>query len=274
VLSFTLQLPRQPTELRALAWAAGTQSAGQAASTLLITRPFTLQLEAPPRFHVGDQIELAARIQNTSPITQTIETSLTSTGMRLLDAAAMTQERALAPGATARFTWRAEVLDAASVRLSISARGSRAPAQSAQIDQPILPAGSTAARNGAIALIRDYLDPLTGQPLDLAQLRAGQLMRARLTVVINEPRRAIEIADALPGNAVLIRADTSADFDNADADGRMTISAATLEPGIYQYSYTLRVLAGGRYSVPAPTAHAADGASGIGNATTLIVAAR
>jgi hypothetical protein len=274
VLSFTLQLPRQPTELRALAWAAGPQSAGQTAGTLLITRPFTLQLEAPPRFHVGDQVELAARIQNTSLITRTIEANLASAGVRLLDALAPTQERALAPGETARFIWRAEVLDAASVRLGISARSSGAPAQSAQIDQPILPAGSTAVRNGAIALIRDYLDPLTGQPLDLAQLRAGQLIRARLTVVINEPRRAIEIADALPGNAVLISADMSADFENAAADERMTISAAALEPGIYQYSYTLRLLAGGRYSVPAPTAQAADGASGIGNSTMLVVASR
>ena len=54
----------------------------------------------------------------------------------------------------------------------------------------------------------------------------------------------------------------------------MTLTAATLEPGIYQYSYMLRVVAGGRYSVPAPSAHAADGASGIGNAATLDVAAR
>ena len=179
----------------------------------------------------------------------------------------------MAPGATARFTWRAEVLDVAGVRLNISARGSDAPEQSAQIEQPILPAGATEARNGGIALIRDYLDPLTGQPLDLAQLRAGQLVRARLTVVINEPRRAVEIADTLPGNAVLISAGESADFDNAGfVDGRMTLTAATLEPGIYQYSYMLRVVAGGRYSVPAPTARAADGASGIGNAVTLDVA--
>nr|MDQ2995928.1 hypothetical protein [Chloroflexota bacterium] len=275
VLSFTIQLPREPTELRALAWAAGTSSAGQTMSTLLVTQPFTLKLEAPPRFRVGDQVELTARIQSTSPVTQTIQVSLVSAGVRLLDATTITQVQTFDPGATARFTWRAEVLDAAGVRLNISARGSAAPvqsAQSAQIDQPILPADSTEARNGGIALIRDYLDPLTGQPLDLAQLRAGQLVRARLTVVINEPQHAVQIADALPGSAVLISADTSADFETAGfADGRMTLTAATLEPSIYQFSYMLRVLAGGRYSVPAPTANAADGASGIGNTATLDV---
>jgi uncharacterized protein YfaS (alpha-2-macroglobulin family) len=275
VLSFTLQLPREPTELRALAWAAGPNSAGQAASTLLITRPFTLQIEAPPRFRVGDRVELTARIQSTSPVTQSIQANLTSAGVRLLDTVALTQEQPLAPGATARFTWRAEVLDVAGVRLDISARGSDAPAQSTQIEQPILPAAATEARNGGIALIRDYLDPLTGQTLNLAQLHAGQLVRTRLTVVINEPRRAVEIADALPSNAVLISADTSADFKNAGvADGRVTLTAATLEPGIYQYSYMLRVLAGGHYSVPAPTAHAADGTSGIGNTATLDVETR
>ena len=77
MLTFTIQLPREPTELRALAWAAGPNSAGQAAITLPITQPFTLQLEAPPRFRVGDIVELAARIQNTSPVTQTIQASLT-----------------------------------------------------------------------------------------------------------------------------------------------------------------------------------------------------
>ena len=53
---------------------------------LPITRPFTLQLEAPPHFRVGDIVELGARIQNTSPVTQTIQASLTFTGVRLLDA--------------------------------------------------------------------------------------------------------------------------------------------------------------------------------------------
>jgi alpha-2-macroglobulin len=272
VLTFTLQLPREPTELRALAWAAGPSSAGQAAITLPITRPFTLQLEAPPRFRAGDIVELAARIQSTSPVTQTIQANLTSAGVRLLDAGTVTQERAIAPGMTARLTWRFEVLDAASVRLAISARRSGTLVQSAQIEQPILPADTIAARTGGIALIRDYLDPLTGQLRDLTQLRAGQLLRARLTIVINEPRRAIEISDTLPGNAVLISTAPSADFANADfAEGRITLTTATLEPGIYQYSYMLRVVAGGRYSAPAPSARAADGASGVGNAATLDV---
>ncbi len=275
VLTFTLQLPREPTELRALAWAVGPYSASQAVSTLPITRPFTFQLEAPPRFRAGDIVELAARIQNTSPITQAIQASLTSAGVRLLNDPALMQERTVAPGATTRFTWRAEVLDVAHVHLNISVRGSDAPEQSAQIEQPILPADTTTARNGGIALIRDYLDQLTGQPLDLAQLHAGQLVRARLTIVINEPRRAIEIADALPANAVLISAGESADFKNAGlADGNLNLTAATLEPGIYQYSYSLRVVVGGHYSVPAPTAHAADGAGGVGNSVALDVAAR
>ena len=70
-------------------------------------------------------------------------------------------------------------------------------------------------------------------------------------------------------------ASENADFENASfADGRLTRTAVALEPGIYQYSYVLRVVAGGRYSVPAPSARAADGASGIGNAATLDVEGR
>jgi uncharacterized protein YfaS (alpha-2-macroglobulin family) len=272
VLSFTLRLPQEPVELRAQAWAAGAlNSASQAASTLSITQPFTLQLEAPPRFRAGDRVELAARIQNTSQVTQTIQASLSASGVRLLGDT-LVQEQSLAPGAMARFAWQAEVLAESQVRLNVSARGSAEPAQSAQIEQPIQPAGSIEARASGIALIRDYLDPLTGQPLDPEQLRPGQLLRSRLTVVINQPRRAIEVDDPLPANAALLGTDTSADFENAGfADGRLRLAADALEPGIYQYSYLLRVVAAGRYGVAPPTARAADGASGVGNSVILVV---
>ena len=85
VLTLTVQLPREPADLRALVWAAATERFGQARSTLSITRPFELQVEAPPLFRAGDVIELAARIENTSPITQEIQASLSFAGVRLLD---------------------------------------------------------------------------------------------------------------------------------------------------------------------------------------------
>jgi uncharacterized protein YfaS (alpha-2-macroglobulin family) len=275
VLTFTVRLPSEPSRLRALAWAAGADGAGQAQATLLITRPFELRVEAPQGYRAGDTVELAARVQSTSPVTQTIQASLSAAGLRLPGGVALNQQLTLAPGAGARFSWRAEVLDVAGVSLNITASAPDGAAQSAQIERPTLPDDTAEQRSGGIALVRDYLDPLTGQPLDLARLRIGQLVRARLTVVTAEARRLVEIADPLPANAVLVDTETSAGFtSDGVSDGRITLFSATLDPGIYQYSYLLRVAAGGRYGVPAPTATAKDGASGAGNSVTLDVVAR
>ena len=85
VLTFTIQLPREPTELRALAWAAGPQSAGHAAITLPITRSFILQLEGPPRFGWGILSSSRRASKTPAQFTQSIPASLTSAGVRLLN---------------------------------------------------------------------------------------------------------------------------------------------------------------------------------------------
>src|SRR5205823_3533427 len=132
-----------------------------------------------------------------------------------------------------------------------------------------------APHDGGIALLREYLDPVTGLPLDLTQLRAGQLVRARLTVVTAAPRRFLAVADPLPGGAVVVAAGPSDDFEYAGrTTDHLTLARATVGPGIYRYSYLLRVVANGRYAVPAPTASAAVGATGIGNTIVLEVATR
>jgi uncharacterized protein YfaS (alpha-2-macroglobulin family) len=135
---------------------------------------------------------------------------------------------------------------------------------------PVLP-----PHDGGIALLHEYLDPLTGQPLDLSRLRAGQLVRARLTVLTTELRRFVAIADPLPANTQIISMEESDDFEYAShTSGQLTLASARLAPGVYQYSYLLRLVAGGRYTTPAPTAHSADGAGGVGNTSRLEVAAQ
>jgi uncharacterized protein YfaS (alpha-2-macroglobulin family) len=167
------------------------------------------------------------------------------------------------------------VLDQANARLAVSAGGPDAPAQAARIEQPILPSGGPGPNSSGIALLREYLDPLTDQPLDSAQLRAGQLVRARLTVVTTESRRAVEIADPLPATALLIDTGDSAGLTLRSAsEGQITLSSDALAPGIYQYSYLIRLTAAGRYAVPPPLAAAGGSPSGAGNAAALDVAAR
>jgi uncharacterized protein YfaS (alpha-2-macroglobulin family) len=157
-------------------------------------------------------------------------------------------------------------------------RGPGAPAQVGQIEQSIQPAGASAANSSGIALLREYLDPQTGQPLDPAQLRAGQLVRTRLTVVTTEARRAVKIAEPLPANALVIDRGEGAGLAYSSASGgQISLSADALAPGIYQYSYAIRLAAAGRYAVPPPLATAEGSPSGVGNvgnAVTLDVAAR
>jgi hypothetical protein len=271
VLTLTVRLPDAPAELRALAWAAAAERFGQAQSTIVVTRPLDLALAMPPRFRAGDTPEIAGRVQNTSSISREVEVSLQATGVEVRPDSALIQKAILGPGEAARFVWPVRVLDAEMVRLRVSARSAGEATLDAQTEQAIL--SNTApqpARDTAIRLLREYLDPGTGQPLDLARLRTGQLIRARVTAVATAQSRAISVTDELPAGAVLI-GQQGGDLAGADADGRLALTLDTGAPGIYQHTYMLRIVATGQYAVPAPTARTPEGASGVGNALVLHV---
>lgn len=114
--------------------------------------------------------------------------------------------------------------------------------------------------NDGIGLLREYLDPLTGQPIDLAHLRAGQLVRVRLTAVTTTRQRFVMIEDALPAGCALVEAGDSGSFEHIDNDrDHLTLSSAALGPGVYEYSYLLRAVVPGRYTAPAPIARLVGG---------------
>ncbi len=273
VLTLTVQLPRAPIDLRATAWAAGIERLGQAQNTLVVTRPIGLRLIAPPAFRTGDRAELAAYLQNAGPSAEVVEIKLAVAGLDIQPGESLTQRIQVAPGETTRLAWQARVLDAANARLSISASDGASAPQVIELEHPIVPAtADRAPHDGGIALLREYLDPLTGDVLDPARLRAGQLVRARLTIVSTAAHGNLTIEEALPASALLVAAG-SGDIDRVErADGHLTLEAQATTPGIKQYSYFLRLVAGGRYGVPAPTARAADGASGVGNAMSIDIA--
>ncbi|HEU5100992.1 MAG TPA: hypothetical protein VFU22_18330, partial [Roseiflexaceae bacterium] len=73
---------------------------------------------------------------------------------------------------------------------------------------------------------------------------------------------------------IVIEASDSANLTyGGTSDGQIALSSDALAPGIYQYSYLIRLVAAGRYAVPPPVARA-DGTSGVGNSVTLDVAGR
>jgi hypothetical protein len=89
------------------------------------------------------------------------------------------------------------------------------------------------------------------------------------------PRRVVAIDEPLPGGCVVVEAG-GAEFATISRDtGLLSLSADKLAPGIYQYSYLLRAVVGGRYGMPATTARLADGELvGAGNAATIEVGTR
>jgi uncharacterized protein YfaS (alpha-2-macroglobulin family) len=275
VLTLTVQLPRTPIDLRATAWAASDDRFGQAQSTLAVTQPIGLRVVAPPVFRTGDRAELTAYVENAGPADQIVEIDLAIAGLELQPGDSPTQRIQAAAGTTTRLAWQARVLDAASARLSITASAGVGAPQVVQLEHQVVPATpDRPPRDGGIALLREYLDPLTGELLDPTRLRAGQLVRARLTIVSAAAQRDLTIEEALPAGAQVVAAGPG-DFDRVErADGRLTLEAKATAPGIMQYSYFLRMVAGGRYGVPAPAARAASGAAGVGNTMTIDVAGR
>jgi hypothetical protein len=272
VLTATVPLPAAPAQLRAIVWAASADRIGQAASTLVVTQPIGLRLIAPPSFRVGDLIELAALVENAGPEAE-VGVNLSLAGLQLQPSSAMSQRVRIAQGTSARLTWAARVLDAASVRLNVSAAVPDRPPETRQLDRPIVPAAAPSSpRDNGLALLREYFDPLTGQQIDPAKLRAGQLVRARLTIISVASQRDVLIEEALPAGAQLVVA-PSGPFDRAEpSQASLTLEKKALDQGIVQYEYLLRLVAGGTYNIPAPAARAAEGASGVGNAMQLQVA--
>jgi hypothetical protein len=122
-----------------------------------------------------------------------------------------------------------------------------------QIDeQPIIP-------DQRLNIVREYLDPQTGAPVALDDLRVGQALRVRLTLVANAPQQFVTIDEPIAAGMALAEAGQG-DFDHvAPAGDRLTLALTTLAPGVYEHSYTLRVMRSGEYSTPASVVRLLDG---------------
>jgi uncharacterized protein YfaS (alpha-2-macroglobulin family) len=142
------------------------------------------------------------------------------------------------------------------------------------VERPILPPIATAPVSGGVELLREYLDPLTGRAIDPSDLRAGQLVRVRLTIVAAERYSRLAIEEPLPGGAALVVAESTPFAQVARDADHLTLTGQDLVPGIYQYSYLLRAVAPGRYAVPSATARSGDDLIGVGNASGFEVGVR
>lgn len=135
-----------------------------------------------------------------------------------------------------------------------------------------LHAAPAGPRNDGISILREYLDPVSGQPLDTAALRPGQLVQVRLTVVVDRPRRLLAIEEPLPGGMALVSVGTGA-FESAVVMGdRLTLGSGQLAAGVYQHNYLLRATLPGNYTAPALIARSPAGAVlGVSTGATALV---
>lgn len=273
ILTVTLQLPSTPGALQLYAWAASPDRAGAAQATIPITQPLEVQLLAPPTFRANDQPTISVRLHNTSAMTQSISATLTVAGLALASSDTLAQQADLAPGATRQLTWHMRVLDAAAVQGSIAILVNGTPWRTERFEHPIIANVVPTPGNQGLALLREYLDPQTGQAADLTRLRAGQLLRARLTLVCPSGQRNLVLNESLPAGAVLVAAPSSPFEITTRVPGVLVLTKANLGAGVFQYEYTLRLVAAGHYAIPASSAQADGGIHGVGQPTTLNIAA-
>jgi hypothetical protein len=110
-----------------------------------------------------------------------------------------------------------------------------------------------------LSIVREYLDPQTGSPVALDDLRVGQVLRARLTLVANAAQQFVTIDEPIAAGMALVDAGQGQFEHVAPAGRQLTLAMTTLAPGVYEHSYTVRVMSSGEYTTPASVVRLLDG---------------
>ncbi|NOK61752.1 MAG: hypothetical protein GFH27_549281n127 [Chloroflexi bacterium AL-W] len=101
-----------------------------------------------------------------------------------------------------------------------------------------------------IYLLREYVDPESGAPLDLANLQVGQQIGARVVVITTEPQRFISVVSPLPSGALLTHTHTGPFEHVLQENDQLAFSSMSLDPGVYEQTYTFHLLETGNYVIP------------------------
>lgn len=135
----------------------------------------------------------------------------------------------------------------------------------------LLVPGTPTAQQENVGVLREYLDPQTGMPLDLSSVQSGQLVRIRLTFVTHRALRFATLQDVLPGGMRLVSAGKG-DWEHVASIGNQLLLARTALPaGIYEHNYLARATAAGTFGAPPVVVSASGTTLTVGRATTMIV---
>ncbi|MEM8530402.1 MAG: Ig-like domain-containing protein [Chloroflexota bacterium] len=108
----------------------------------------------------------------------------------------------------------------------------------------------TPTSESGVYLLREYVDPQSGQILNLANLQVGQYVEVRIVVIVTEPQHFVSVVSPLPSSARLTGVDTGPFDHMLQEDTQLTFSSMSLTPGIYEQTYTFHLLETGNYPIP------------------------
>lgn len=114
-------------------------------------------------------------------------------------------------------------------------------------------------RTDTLVVTQQYLDPVSGDVLNGAELRSGQLVQVRLTVLVLQPAGQVQVTSPLPSAFALLDTDDLEQSDwtvriDRSANRAVILEGQHLSPGVYSHTYRVRVVAVGTFSVPPPRA--------------------
>ncbi|NTU82652.1 MAG: hypothetical protein HGA45_25325, partial [Chloroflexales bacterium] len=102
-------------------------------------------------------------------------------------------------------------------------------------------------------MLQELIDPISGAPLDPADLRLGQLVGLRVTVVVTRPLLRADLEVALPAGLEPVNLTARAPFEHAAPAPKqplVRIGGADLEPGVFTQLVVARAIAMGRFTAP------------------------
>lgn len=114
-------------------------------------------------------------------------------------------------------------------------------------------------RTDTLVVTQQYLDPVSGDVLNGAELRSGQLLQVRLTLLVLQPASRVQIESPLPSSFVFLDTDNLEQPNwtvrtDQSANRAVILEGQHLDPGVYTHTYLVRVVAVGTFSTPPPRA--------------------
>lgn len=246
-LPLTANLPN----LRVIVWAASPEAIGQTTTQISLERKNMLRLDLPAFVRPGDELLLTAQsasIDLSQPFSVTLQAE-----PAVIQTVALSQTVA----ANQPASWNISVQPGKELGLKLIPGTSSQSSPILSATRPILGDGLDTAQQqseqqGQVFILRSYLDPDTGKPLDASALKAGQSIHIRLTIATLATLEGVSIYEPLAAGLSSSNTNPTSPLRLlTEAPDHIELMVEKLQPGIYEYSYEQRASFPGVYTQPA-----------------------